>query len=621
MASSLDLGTAKNKIKLSPKYEYVITTTRAAEIAPILNEYKTLAIDTETTGLDPFLSEIILLQIGTVDGKAYVFDARTVDISVLRASLENPDIIKLLANAKFDYQMLRIAKNGAGIELNNIYDAMLAEEVLTAGLEYSASLASMCAKYVGVPLDKTIRNEFEDFTRNDTATFKAPFTSEQLEYAAVDVYIMHTIFESQLRALEKENLLDTAKLEFDVCIPIAEMELHGVYIDPNKWVSILEEVEIERKAKEKVLHSLAEPYSEQQGLFGASSTNFSSPAQMVKLFKRMGVDVRGEEVFDTNSSTLETINHPFARELLEYRGYDKVIKAFGQKLLQRINPKTKRLHPSFRQIIRTGRMSCSGPNLQQIPAKGSGPGTKIRECFVAPAGYKLLVADYSQCELRILAELSQDPVMMNAYIKGIDLHTDTASRIWGIPFDKVPKAQRSIAKTINFLLVYGGGPSTLAARAAISEDEAEALINVYFSIYKGVKAYLANSGKAALLNRYSKTILGRKRFFSIPTQDNPEFKRIRSSVEREGKNQPIQGTNADITKRAMYYIHRDIKRNNLKSHILFPVHDEILIESPEVEVEQVALIQKNCMEAAFADFVKSIPNKVDVMVCDYWKKD
>jgi len=245
-----------------PKFEFIETNKRTNELVSYLIDQKSLAVDTETTGLDPFESEMILLQLCTKDNKSFIFDSRKVDIGILKPVLENNSILKILANAKFDYKMFRLAKNGADIVLNNIFDVMLAEDILTAGLSnHSSALDTLSRNYLGIVMSKETRKEFTSFTRYDTPTHKAPFSQEQLQYSALDVYVLHDIAECQTSRLKVEETTQVAELEFNACIPIAEMEIYGVKVDPEKWEKIITDVTTEHKRMKKdirICHKIIE---------------------------------------------------------------------------------------------------------------------------------------------------------------------------------------------------------------------------------------------------------------------------------------------------------------------------------------------------------------------------
>jgi hypothetical protein len=270
----------------------------------------------------------------------------------------------------------------------------------------------------------------------------------------------------------------------------------------------------------------------QQSLFGGPAINLNSNSQLLETFGRMGLDLP-----DTMEATLLRYDHPAIKKLLEYRSHEKTISAFGEKLLELIHAKTGRIHPDFNQLgADTGRFSCTNPNVQQIPATSD-----FRSCFVAPEGYKLITCDYSQAELRILAQLSEDPAFIDAFCSGGDLHTLTASQMFQIPPDQVAKPQRSAAKVINFGLAYGRGPAALGGQLGVSTEEAKRLIDQYFKAYAGIGRWLDKAARDAVRKGYSITMLGRKRYYRELDSSDPDYNRQRASVERQGKNSPIQG--------------------------------------------------------------------------------
>ncbi|MEX0887824.1 MAG: DNA polymerase, partial [Patescibacteria group bacterium] len=378
-------------------YELVEDQARLNEIAKELEKAPIISLDSEANSLDPHQAKLLLFQLA-VPGQAYLFDARHLDLRPFQTVLGDEKILKLAQNAKFDYGML---KELAGVEIVNLFDTMLAERVLTCGLTKlgDLSLKALARKYLELELAKEVRETFEHHLRD--------FTKKQLDYSATDVLVLFPIYEAQKAQLQKENLAKIASLEFRLVPVVAEMELRGFLIDVERWRQVISEYR--RKAKEidqKVQEELR-PYSKstQKDLFGnhANVVNLNSPSQILEAFRRVGLDLpsTGEEI-------LARYNHPLAKLLLEYRESEKIISAFGDNLLEKINPKTGRIHPDYMQIgADTGRFACSNPNLQQIPTD-----SMFRSCFIASPGHKLVIADYSQIELRIMAELSEDPVFM-----------------------------------------------------------------------------------------------------------------------------------------------------------------------------------------------------------------
>jgi DNA polymerase-1 len=392
------------------------------------------------------------------------------------------------------------------------------------------------------------------------------------------------------------------------------MELVGVRIDEARWRKIIADVTVQREAAAAELAELLLPASMQATMFGVSSINLNSNQQLVEALGRLGV-----ELPDTMEATLVKYDHPAIKKLLEYRALEKTLSAFGENVLGLINPRTKRIHPDFNQYgADTGRFSCTKPNVQQIPATSD-----FRKCFVAAEGYKLVTSDYSQCELRILAELSGDPGFVTAFKSGGDLHTLTASQMFGVPVEEVQKPQRNAAKAINFGLAYGMGPGGLAPRLGVSLDEAKELIARYFKAYPLIQKWLDKAARDAVRNGYSATTLGRKRYYNIPDEslkatNEDEYRKQIASVERQGKNSPIQGSNADMTKLALIYL-----RNTLKSwdaRTVNTVHDEIVVEAREDQAEEVKHLVEDAMVRAGQAILKDVPIVAEAAVADYWSK-
>ena len=943
-------------------YELIQDPSRLAEVAEQLSCETVIGVDTETTGLDPHTSELLLLQVSTAD-KVYIVDCRRLVPLALKPLLENPRISKIAQNAKFEYEMLR---QQVGITLANIYDTMLAERLLTAGISREISLKMIAHKYIGATLDKSVREAFYKLAGNGDAYLG----DDQLHYAARDAFIMMPIWRQQAPELKKHKLEQVADLEFQCIAAVGDMELAGVQIDEVRWRKIISDVQVQRDRTAAELAELLEPATMQATMFGVSAINLNSNTQLVEAFSTLGVDLP-----DTMEATLSKFNHPAVTKLLEYRGQEKMLSAFGESVLSLINPKTRRIHPDFNQYgADTGRFSCTRPNVQQIPATSD-----FRKCFVAAPGYKLVTCDYSQCiavdtwvgkegswvkiqdhpqsiskgisetlvlttdrkynlectpdhrilthrgwveasslqegdwvalagakvaeaepfddqawlmgfwvgdgsmnrspgsiyfakgqephasevrqfiwntlgeeprswgesfavtnqrayadklrslfnkkdlrlplnrldnlssllsglfdadgnvdvngiylatkwrglaqdvqlallrygimstvitcrgghnyiaggaiyyrvmvsdnvslhnfashigfrlstkasrlaetlsiksnrdqgnylpvpveevraiglpyrryilnhihgrpytrgklaiiddpavdryaryhwdrvlsvkpsgrsvevfdvmdqpeqrfeaagfvvhncELRVLAELSGDPGFVDAFQSGGDLHSLTASQMFGVPLAEVQKPQRNAAKAINFGLAYGMGPGGLAPRLGVTLDESKELISRYFKAYPGVQKWLDKAAKDAVRNGYSATTLGRKRFYNIPDENlrrisEDDWRKQIAAIERQGKNSPIQGANADMTKIALIYLRTALKGWDART--VNTVHDEIVVEAREDQAEEVKHIVEDAMVRAGQVILKVVPIVAEASLADYWSK-
>jgi DNA polymerase-1 len=279
-----------------------------------------------------------------------------------------------------------------------------------------------------------------------------------------------------------------------------------------------------------------------------------------------------------------------------------------------VHPRTGRIHPDFNQIgADTGRFSCTNPNIQQIPATSD-----FRQCFIPAPGYKLVTCDYSQAELRILAQLSQDPAFVEAFQSGGDLHRLTASQMFQVPPDLVDKKQRSAAKVINFGLAYGRGPAALGVQLGVSTEEAKSLIDQYFKAYAGIQRWLDHAGKEAVRKGYSITLLGRKRYYAPLDTHDPDYNKKRASIERQGKNSPIQGANADMTKLALIGLHEALQ--GYDARVVNTVHDEIVVEAKEDQAEAVCTIVEHEMVKAGQQLLTLVPVVADAKIADFWSK-
>jgi DNA polymerase-1 len=477
-------------------------------------------------------------------------------------------------------------------------------------------------KYLGINLHKETRNAFVD--RDPEMD---PLGEEEFEYAAGDTVVLPEVFYQQLEILKKWDLQRTAELEFKVLPVIAESEVAGVLVNKNRWVGLVDEAKKKYRATSVKIYELFDSVIPQKTLFGVPTFNIGSTKQLLANLKKLGF-----ELSDTEEATLEKYKnrHEVFEQLLKWRGFSKIITSYGEKFLAKINSTTGRLHCEFNQVeANTGRMSSSKPGLQQVPGfdKEDPDSLDFRSCFEARPGYKLITADFSQQELRILADMSGDVTFRKAYTtyddkgEALDVHRYTASVVFNVPYNRVTKTQRARAKVLNFFLVYGGGAYSLAVGLKIPEEEAQQIIDDYFKRYKGVKRFLDARANAALNKGFSETISGRKRFLTLPPVDDPMFKRARAAVIRKGKNTPIQGSGADVTKQAMVFVYEALRAGGYDATILMVVHDELVVEVREDQAKEVAKIVEREMVRGFSHFFKAIPMCVDAHIGPTWYKD
>ncbi|MFZ5424870.1 MAG: DNA polymerase [Patescibacteria group bacterium] len=597
----------------NPKFEYITTGDRAVEALKELDKHSILGVDVESSGLDPYTSKLLLLQVGT-DTVSYIFDTRELNMRefpLLKTMLEDKSKMKILQNAKFDYGFLKVK---CGIETDNIFDTMLAEQVLRAGLAAKSGLGALATRYIGEgTIDKALQKSF--------INQMGRISVDQLKYAALDTLILFPIFEKQAQLLKKEGLIKIAKLEFAVTRVVAEMELKGIYIDQKKWRDILKNLSKRRESLAQEFQDAIRPYYEysQQDLFGnmADAINMNSQVQLLDLFNnRLNLNIPS-----TGDGILATVNHPLVKLLRDYRGYEKLLSAFGESLLEKINPVTHRIHPDFRQLgAATGRFACSNPNLQQIPRNSEE--APFRECFNPEEGYDFVVADYSSFEMRILADLSGDETFINALREGLDMHSYTAALMFGLPYDEIKenhKDKRQAAKALGFGLMYGMGPMGLAGRLGISKEEGQEYMDRYFGAYPGVRKFLDGMASDALKNGWSSTPAGRKRWYNRPDKSDPDYRKKIGNIGRQAKNHPIQGTNADAVKYALVFLHDRLKKEKVDGAITHTVHDEVVCEVREDQAEDWSVIQQEEMVRAGELFIKNVPVISDPFIGKVWE--
>ena len=382
----------------NPIFVHVTTEDMLNEALEELEKLKVVGIDIEGTALDPYSSILLTVQIGTPE-KSYIFDARELKLKEFprfKEFLENPKIIKIFHNGKYDYKHI---KQNLGIQVCNLFDTMLTEALLNAGTSSGYySLKELALKYTKVDLKKAVRESFEYMTASTR------LNESQLRYSAMDTLILFPIFEEQLNKLKKEQLVDVAKLEFATTRVVGDMELKGVHLDVKKWKQIINDLGVKRTELAKKFQQDIRPLfkSNTVDLFGnvGDSININSQVQLMDLFNnKMHLNLPS-----TGDGILELCNDPIVKILREYRGYEKLVSAFGENLLSKINLITKRIHPEFNQLgAATGRFSCNNPNFQQIPRQSEN--APFRSCFNPEHGYKLVTTDYSTFEMRIMAEM------------------------------------------------------------------------------------------------------------------------------------------------------------------------------------------------------------------------
>ena len=584
-----------------------------------------LGVDTETEGFDFTCKKMIMLQIGDKE-RQYVIDTRVIDVTPLKQILEDEKIIKIFHNAKFDYKFI---KRWANIDVQGIYDTYLMERVINCGKQdYGYSLARCVDRYLGINLDKTTRSKFIGLTGQ-------PFTVDQITYGSKDVIYLLDIREKQLPSLHTHKLEQVARLENEVVKVFAEIEYEGLAIDKDKWTAMAKEnIKLayaqELKLDDMVLeHSLLAHYHTpmQTDMFLPADElrrillNWGSPMQTLKLFKNLVPNLE-----DVNGKNLNKhrYKHKLIDEYIKYKERTKLANSYGTKFFNYVNNDGK-VHTNFSQILDTGRVSSSKPNMQQIPSDNT-----FRNCFITEEGWVFISSDYSSQELNVIAYGSQDPVWLDALHKGLDLHGICADLVfedrWRDADADGKKKLRTQIKTINFGLAYGMGPFKLSDTLQISKQEAQDLITKYFTAFPNIKEFLNKLGTFGKRNGYIQTFAPfyRRRWFDnwYPRMWNDRDKMIElGSIERASKNTPIQGSSADMTKLALIYIYREIRESWSDTvKIVMTVHDQIDTICREDVAEEWAIRMTELMERAATVVIPNGLLKADTNISKTWEK-
>lgn len=569
--------------KCANDYVYITTAEQAESFASeILKDLPdVIGVDTETTGLNCFKDKLKLVQIAIKSKPVYIFDIDKIGTDGVKALddvLAGP-AVKIFHNGKFDLKYLHTI----GITINdNVFDTMLAEQVIMSGSVFSGfSLKEITMKYTGIELDK-------EFQKSD---WNIALTAEQLEYAAQDARILLDIYKCQLDELRRLNLLETVELENKTLIPTYKMELAGFGID-KKAV---------RDLKVNIVEDKAALLEELRDLLPGVE-NYNSPAQVSKALKATGLDITSTE---KDELMKYRDDNPAVEKLLQFKKITKQISLL-ESLVKEIDPKTGRIHASFKQnSTATGRYSCTGPNLQGVPnTKG------FRRCFAAAEGNKLVIADYSQIELRIVAEFADDETMIRIFNDGDDIHKITASIVNKKPVDEITPLERQSAKALNFGLIYGMGYKTFKKYAKnnygvdLMDHETKSAVDNFFLAYKGIGKRLTILD--SLFTHEERTLGNRRRLWNI------------KPIITERANAAIQGTGADILKQALVNVNERLLCSDNGVKLVGTVHDEIILECPKNRAKRVSKALKAAMEDAGRKHLEKVPVVVDVSIGDSW---
>lgn len=634
-----------------------IAYSQIEDVVNYCKNKKILGLDTETSGLFNHSNVMIMLQIGDEDTQ-FVIDVRTIDISPLKEVLENPNIIKVLQNAAFDYKFFRMYK----IMLVNVWDTQLAEMILTAGPDNNeVNLGFITNKYLNIFLDKSVRNQFIGMKGQ-------PFTCKQVVYGAKDVEYLLGIRKEQLKDIEKYDLEPCLRLENKFMSVLADIEYNGFYLDREMWskleISNKDNLVNSRKALDNYIlsNNIHLFIDSQYDLFAEGfkcSINWDSPKQVIPFLKYLGVNTtirdrrtgKDKDTCEEKAIGKYKNKFPFLKLYFNYKAVAKEVSTYGIEFLEHINPVTGRVHSSFWQIVSTGRISSNHPNLQNIPAREDETGSQpFRECFRGSGNNTLIVADYSQQEPRVTADVCKDPALIEFYLNGDgDTHSMVSSRLFSVIEGKDIKItkgdpRRQIGKVLNLKLDYGGSAFTVKDDLKVkSEKEAQVFIDALEKAFPGKKDYFDRKLKETMKNGYIliDSITKRKLF----TKDFDEFKvlqkrldksnnipslkanfpwsdyfKLKGKISRLSRNAPIQGTSGSMTKLAAIMLKKELQEKSLynKVWVVNLVHDEIVIETSNEYIEIASKLLTKCMEDAGKVFCKTIPMVAEAVVSEYW---
>ncbi len=582
----------KNIENTNHQYFLIDDQLKRQDLISNLKQQKAICFDTETTGLDANNAELVGLSFSYEVGVAFYVpipenqeEAKEI-VHEFRTIFEDDSIKKIGQNIKYDILILK----WYGIEVSGeLFDTMLAHYLLDPDTRHGMDvLAENFLGYTPVSITDLIGKKGKN-----QGNMRDVAIETVKEYAAEDADItlqLKAVFEPMLEEIKVKKLAE--EIENPLIYVLADMEKEGVRIDMDQLNLYSKELEIEVNRLEKLVYEKA-----------GVKFNLASPKQLGEvLFDKLKLDDKAKKTktgqYQTGEDVLTALapKSDIVQDILDFRQLQKLKSTYVDALPQLVNPKTGRVHTSYNQAVAsTGRLSSNNPNLQNIPIR-TARGREVRKAFIPRDEHHILLsADYSQIELRIIAEISEDPNMMDAFLNGLDIHTATAAKVYGIELNEVSSDQRRNAKAVNFGIIYGQSAFGLSQSLGIPRKEAAEIIENYFTQYAGVKKYMADTMNFARENGYVETMMGRKRYLRDITSANQT---VRGFAERNAINAPIQGSAADMIKIAMIQIHQDIKDQKLKSKMTMQVHDELVFDVLKSEKEQMIIIIKTRMQNA-----------------------
>ena len=568
-----------------------------------------VCFDTETTSIDPIIAELVGIAFSWEAGKGFYIpfpenksEAQDL-IEQLRPFFESEKIEKIGQNLKYDIKVL--AKYNVKVK-GKLFDTMLAHYLINPDMRHNMDvLAETYLNYSPIPIENLIGKS----GKNQISMRQVPL-EKQTEYAVEDADITLQLkehFQNELGEANTQTLFDD--IEIPLVRVLADMELEGINLDANFLNSLSEDLDNDIKSLETKIYSEA-----------GEEFNIASPKQLGDiLFDKLKLVDKPKKTKTGQYATSEDIlsylakDHDIIQHILEYRGLAKLKSTYVDALPQQVEPSTGRVHTDYMQTVAaTGRLASNNPNLQNIPIRTE-RGRQVRKAFIPRnEDYTLLSADYSQIELRIIAALSQEETMIDAFKHGEDIHASTASKVFGVPLNEVTREQRSNAKTVNFGIIYGVSAFGLSNQTDLSRGEAKDLIDTYYATYPKLRNFISEQVDFARDHGYVQTVLGRRRYLKDINSRNAV---VRGAAERNAVNAPIQGSAADIIKIAMIHIYNKLEKGNFKTKMLLQVHDELVFDVYKPELETIKTLVKTEMENAYK---LSVPLVVDLGVGNNW---
>lgn len=607
---SQDIISERKNIENTPHLYQIVETSMARKmLINSLLQQKEVCFDTETTDIDSLNAELVGIAFSWSKGKGYYLTLpedkhQTQEIlEEFRQFFENQDITKVGQNLKYDIKILQ----NYGIEVRgNLFDTMVAHYLINPDMRHNMDvLSETYLNYTPIPIENLIGKK----GKNQLSMRNVPLEIQK-EYAVEDADVtwqLKEIFAEKLKNVNAESVFH--QLEAPLIKVLSKMEMEGINLDIPFLGKLSESLNSEfLTLEEQIINQAGEKF------------NLASPKQLGEiLFEKLKIAKNPKKTKTGQYATSEEalsdfdLEHPIVANILEWRQLQKLKSTYIDALPEEVNPRTGRVHTTYMQTVAaTGRLSSNNPNLQNIPIRTE-KGQQIRKAFIPRnEEYTLLSADYSQIELRIIAALSEEENMIQAFLNQEDIHRSTASKVFNVPISEVTREQRSHAKTVNFGIIYGVSAFGLSNQTTLTRSQSKELIDTYYATYPNLKNYINKQIFFAQQNGFVETILGRRRYLPDIHSRNQV---VRGAAERNAINAPIQGSAADIIKIAMIRISEMLQKEKLETKMLLQVHDELVFDVPKSELEIVKPLIKSQMENAFS---LSVPLVVDLGVGDNW---